>query len=141
VHQMIVDTPGQDLLLSATVHATHPGCKKCDDDAMMPQLARGLNVLAAKSKGGGKTVVVRVVNSGTSAVNATFDFVAGAQPATYTVTTLASTTGTTEGPGTDNPVWAPLKHVPVESESATFAPTTPLTLPPVSFQIFVFTMP
>ena len=44
-------------------------------------------------------------------------------------------------PGTDNPVWDPLKNAPVESGSAPFDPRTPLTMPPVSFQIFVFKVP
>lgn len=138
VHQMIVDTPGQDLLLSTTVqghvNATHSGCKNCD---AMP--CCGLNVLAAKSKDGGKMVVVRTVNSGTIAVNVTFDFNGATEPASYVVTTLASTSGTLEGPDTDNPVWDPRRHVPVVSESTAFDRRTPLTLPPVSFQIFVFT--
>ena len=118
--------------------ATHPGCKNCDAFPCC-----GLNILAAKSKDG-KLVVVRMVNSGITAVNVTVDMVAGTKPAggtvSYVVTTLASTTGTAEGPDTDNPIWDPQRHAPVVSASKAFDPGTALTLPPISFQIFTFKM-
>ena len=50
---------------------------------------------------------MRVVNSGTSAINVTFDFLSGdstgvttSTPSSYTVSTLASSTGGLGGPGT-----------------------------------------
>eukprot|EP01051_Picozoa_sp_SAG22_P017068 SAG22_NODE_2549_length_2457_cov_1.877014_1_plen_392_part_00 len=151
VHQMIATTPGQDLLLAATVagrvNATHPGCKNCKNCDAFP--CCGLNILAAKSKDG-KTVVVRTVNSGTAAVNVTFDIVnsggttaaaaVAAAATSFMVTTLASSTGTLEGPDTDNPIYDPSRHAPVVSARAPFDAAAPQTLPPVSFQIFVFSM-
>ena len=97
-----------------------------------------LNVLAAKSHDG-STLVLRVVNAATTAINLTVAFTAGGgAPSSYTRSTLASTTGTAEGPDTDTSIWDPQRHTPVETPSAPFVAGEPLLLQPISFQIFSF---
>ena len=126
VHQMILDSPGQDLLLDAQVSGG-------------PSQRQPLNVLAAKSHAG-DTVVLRVVNSGAAAVNITVRFSAGdasRTPSSFAVQRLAAPGGVVT---TDNPVWDPARHSPVAVPAAPFEPAAPLAVPPVSFSIYTFAM-
>ena len=149
VHNMILDSaPLADELVAVhvdgAVNATHPGCANC---WAMP--CCGLDVLAAKAKSG-DTLVLRIVNSGTVAINVTLDFLAtglggsagsARVPSSYVRTTLASTTGAAEGPNTDNPIWDSRRHVPVVSPRVPFETArSGLMVPPISFEILVFTL-
>ena len=139
VHKMILDAaPWADELVAVHVdgmiNTTHPGCANC---WAFP--CCGLNVLAAKASEG-DTLVLRIVNAGTVAINVTLAFPAGHRvPASFVRTSFASTTGTAEGPDTDNPIWEPERHAPIVSAPVPFAGSI-LTVPPVSFEIYVFTM-
>ena len=109
----------------------------------------GLEAAQAKAKSG-DTLVLRIVNSGTVAINVTLDFLttglggaAGSArvPSSYVRTTLASTTGAAEGPNTDNPIWDSRRHAPVVSPRMSFETArSGLMVPPISFEILVFTL-
>lgn len=134
VHQMILDAPGQDFVVDAQVHGSA-------GDTSLRAAAESLNVLAAKSQSG-DSIVLRVVNSGSAAVNVTISFPSaeGARsvvPSSYVLTTLAAPEG---NPLTDISLSDPLRHSPVVSPRVPFDAKRWLLIPPVSFQIFVFTM-
>ena len=129
VHKMILDAaPWADELVAVRV-----------DAALNETLPGRLSVLAAKASQG-DTLVLRIANPATVAVNVTLAFPEGERaPASFVRTSLASTTGTAEGPDTDNPIWEPQRHAPIVSKRMPFEGKR-LTVPPVSFEIYVFTM-
>ena len=151
VHEMILNTAGQDHIIDAEVLAGGGGS---DPEGA----SHGLNVLAAISNAKDK-IVLRVANPTTASINVTIEFgpssaaasssapstgdtvsVRAVPPTSYVVTTLASTTGTAEGPDTDNPVWDTRRHSPVVSAQTPFEPKKQMLVPAVSFSIYVFSM-
>jgi hypothetical protein len=158
VHQMILDTPGQDLVLDVHVdvgkaaavwtqtqlkegNGTLVMTKEHHQDGGGAPPKNTLNVLAAKSHAG-DSVVLRVVNNGLTTVNITVDFTGTGGdsvkvPSRYTLSTLASPDGDQL---IDNPISDPTRHSPVVSPSVPFDPKKQIAIPAVSFQILVFAM-